>query len=418
MCSVVLIQEAPPLVRKGHVEMGLFPIPVARERKDSTDKEVDNSRISSCEENKKEITLKPALPNPFLEAAAAAAYYNSSHNNQDGIGGVAMASRQRRRPTKMWISAFKERPRVPTDFETIDVLGEGVHSRVGYARRRLDGQVYAIKTLKTSITNEKEGKLLIREACAHAALVGCPNLARYFGCWLDDGVLSIQTELCSLGSLQQLVGTLPHGFKISSSSSSTRDVDKGNRDVSVDVSREDETQDADAMDDLDVEGADEGLKDEEEDVDVDVDVDEDEDEEGSNALDHGVGSQPCHHSFIYTTQSQGDESRTDEISHSSTPEAGDDVSMDTPKHSGIPEALAWLVLSTVSDTLSYMHARCMVHLDLRPSNLFIASTHPLNNFNENGKINKNIAPSALVEKLLQGEGLIKIGDLRTLCSRR
>lgn len=373
-----------PLSAQGAPEMGLFPVPVARERKDASGKGVENSRISSNEEGKKEITLKPPLRNPFLEAATAA-YYNS-HGNHDNVSGVAMTSKPRRMPTKMWISAFKDRPRMPTDFEHIDTLGEGVHSRVGYARRRLDGQVYAIKTLKTSINSESEGKHLIREACAHAVLVGCPHLTQYFGCWLDDGVLSIQTELCSLGSLQQLVGSLPREHSTGSDRSGGAD---GKHHTALDVSREDETQDADAMDDLDG-------------------------EEEESSHDHELGSQPCHQSFIYATQSQGEEGPDDpqhEKSLGLSPDGGVISTPNAPKNGGIPECLAWLILSTVGETLSYMHAKDMVHLDLRPSNLFIASTHPLNNFGDNGKINKKVDPSSLVDKLLRGEGMLRVGDL-------
>jgi hypothetical protein len=32
--------------------------------------------------------------------------------------------------------------------------------------------------------------------CALAVLQGCPNIIRYFSCWLQDGDLYIQTELC------------------------------------------------------------------------------------------------------------------------------------------------------------------------------------------------------------------------------
>ena len=53
--------------------------------------------------------------------------------------------------------------------------------------------LYAIKRIVKTIMSDKEGKLVIREACAHAALVGCPHMIQYFGCWLDDGHLHIQT---------------------------------------------------------------------------------------------------------------------------------------------------------------------------------------------------------------------------------
>ena len=62
-----------------------------------------------------------------------------------------------------------------------------------------------MKRIKKRISSENEGKLVIRESCAHAALTGCPNLIQYFSCWLDDGHLHIQTEYCDRGSMDCFV---------------------------------------------------------------------------------------------------------------------------------------------------------------------------------------------------------------------
>jgi len=105
----------------------------------------------------------------------------------------------------LWITPFKERPRTLTDFEIIRLLGEGVSSTVHSARKRLDGQLYAIKKIKRKINSDNEGKHILKEACAHAALIGCPGITQYFGCWIDDGHVNIQTELCSYGSLDVFV---------------------------------------------------------------------------------------------------------------------------------------------------------------------------------------------------------------------
>ena len=83
--------------------------------------------------------------------------------------------------------------------------GVGTFSSVSCARRRLDGVVYAVKRIKRKINSENEGRLVIRESCAHAALAGCPNMIQYFGCWLDDGHLHIQTEYCDRGSMDCFV---------------------------------------------------------------------------------------------------------------------------------------------------------------------------------------------------------------------
>ena len=77
-----------------------------------------------------------------------------------------------------------------------------------------------MKRIKRKISGESEGKLVIKESCAHAALAGCPHLIQYFGCWLDDGHLHIQTEYCDHGSMDCFVLTVKDrsGDKLSSKS--------------------------------------------------------------------------------------------------------------------------------------------------------------------------------------------------------
>ena len=108
-------------------------------------------------------------------------------------------------PTTLWVAPFKDRPRYVSDFEHVRDIGMGTFSSIFCARRRLDGVLYAVKRIAKKIASEKEGRLVIREACAHAALVGCPHLVQYFGCWLDDGHLHIQTEFCDVGSMEVFV---------------------------------------------------------------------------------------------------------------------------------------------------------------------------------------------------------------------
>ena len=86
-----------------------------------------------------------------------------------------------------------------------DFAGSGTFSAVFCAKRRLDGALYAVKKISKRIVSEREGTLFIREPCALASLTGCPNLLRYFGCWIDDGHLYIQTEFCDKGSLDCFV---------------------------------------------------------------------------------------------------------------------------------------------------------------------------------------------------------------------
>ena len=88
--------------------------------------------------------------------------------------------------------------------------GEGTFSTVFCAKKRLDGTFYAVKRIKKKISSENEGKLIVRESCALASLMNCPYMVRYFGCWIDNGHLHIQTEYCDKGSLDCFVMSTNH----------------------------------------------------------------------------------------------------------------------------------------------------------------------------------------------------------------
>lgn len=136
-----------------------------------------HSSKSDVLDGEKKIVVAPAVTNPFLSPDEA-------------------RPKRTRKPTTIWIQPYKERPRYLCDFEEEGVLGEGSFSVVYAARKRLDGALYAVKKLKVRIGSESEGISLAREVCALAALKGCPNLIQYFGSWVEDGHLWVQTELC------------------------------------------------------------------------------------------------------------------------------------------------------------------------------------------------------------------------------
>ena len=114
-------------------------------------------------------------------------------------------------PYSAFFSLFSLIQRYPALFSliqpylTIFETGVGTFSSVFCARRRLDGILYAVKRIKKKIGSESEGRLVIKESCAHAALGSCPSLIQYFGCWMDDGHLHIQTEYCDRGSMDCFV---------------------------------------------------------------------------------------------------------------------------------------------------------------------------------------------------------------------
>lgn len=160
-----------------------------------------NKNITLAQETR-QIDIPQPLKNVFVEKALYEDDAEEFANRFGGNGGS-------RRPTKMWISAFRERSRYLSDFEEICVLGEGTFSSVFCVRHRLDGTLYAIKRLNQKIIHENQGKLMMREVNALSVLRGCPSIIQYYGCWLDDHHLCIQTELCHLGSLEDIISPTP-----------------------------------------------------------------------------------------------------------------------------------------------------------------------------------------------------------------
>jgi serine/threonine protein kinase len=386
-----------PLSAVGAPEM-TFQVPVARERKEKSSSSSSSSSRRHTDgeggdlsKREKIITLAAPIENPFLPRDDANAFAAAKS------GGVVRP--RKGAPQTMWISAFKERSKYVSDFEQIDVLGEGQFSVVCYARKRLDGVVYAIKKLKTKINGEKGGILMAREACAHAALVGCPNLTQYFNCWLDDGILCIQTELCGFGSLESLVASLPLVSHESGDGSGEMSTSRDGVNVSCEQGPDsekfddDETQDIDAMNDED----ESSHKPQQQQQQQPPHREEDEEED-----EH-------HNSFNYGTQTQTQGSNEDD---SETDSGG---SSSPPAHGGIPEPLVWLIMSEVASTLAYMHNKEMVHLDIRPSNIFIGSTTGCSNLGADGKLVKKIPPSDIVRWLLNKEAQVKVGDLGQCC---
>ena len=204
--SLPLQQQTAP--SKGQ---GQMPPPNALKSTSSSNSNSNNS----MGEKERLVNLPTPMDNPFLQDentfhALQAQLPVISASAADGSRAQVSRSRKssRRPPQSIYVGAFRERPRYIVDFEQQELLGEGTHSVVYRARRRLDGRSYAVKKLKRKIGGEREGALLVREAMASAALQGCPSLVQYFGCWLDDGHLYVQTEDCQYGTMEPLVGAL------------------------------------------------------------------------------------------------------------------------------------------------------------------------------------------------------------------
>jgi len=136
----------------------------------------------SCGDSELKIVISPPVKNRFL------VHEKESRPRRD--------FKSKNSSTSIWISPFEERPRYMVDFEQEGFLGEGSFASVYKARRRLDGCLYAVKKVKRSLSTLNAKRLALQEVCALAALQGCSRIIRYYGCWVEDSHLWIQTELC------------------------------------------------------------------------------------------------------------------------------------------------------------------------------------------------------------------------------
>mmetsp|Transcript_15992 Transcript_15992/g.36611 ORF Transcript_15992/g.36611 Transcript_15992/m.36611 type:complete len:593 (-) Transcript_15992:75-1853(-) len=101
--------------------------------------------------------------------------------------------------------------RFDRDFENAKVIGSGSFATVYRARNRLDKQEYAIKKTKKSLPRgEARRREMLQEVQTLAAVASdstSPYIVRYFGAWIEDERLLIQTELCD-GTLKDTLVTL------------------------------------------------------------------------------------------------------------------------------------------------------------------------------------------------------------------
>jgi len=102
--------------------------------------------------------------------------------------------------------------RFERDFENVKVIGSGSFATVYRAKNRLDQQEYAIKKTKKSLPRgETRRREMLQEVQTLAAVAASestsPYIVRYFGAWIEDERLLIQTELCD-GTLKDAMVTL------------------------------------------------------------------------------------------------------------------------------------------------------------------------------------------------------------------
>jgi len=124
--------------------------------------------------------------------------------------------------------------RFAKEFEGAAVIGQGNFAVVYRARNRIDKQEYAIKKTKNALMRGTTHRdCILQEALALAAVAHeCPYIVGYFGAWIEDDRLFIQTELCDESlkdSMISLRKSRPHDPRLSSKELAgvLRDVSKG-----------------------------------------------------------------------------------------------------------------------------------------------------------------------------------------------
>jgi hypothetical protein len=359
-----------------------FSIPYLPGAGSTSDNTFQNSRVSSLSlaagisgksgssaasagapvETERAIDVAPPLTNVFLTGVRphGELYFDPTSNTD-----TAPAKKKVKKPVKVWIGAFKERPRMLTEFEEVKMLGEGTFSTVMCVRHRLDGCLYAVKRVRESIVTERQGNLLLREVGALAALQGCPHVVRYYSAWVDNHHLFIQTELCHLGSLEDLISPQPSKASIMHTATTALSVLRsgahltGSRNVLLsDRNR------SDSFNSIDIH--DEGLLDEC--LTAPGPSDQPAPSTAQKSVARGMLPPAIPSSGAYNTNTTscssagaaGNDSNSGMFmtqqsqSQPNQAASGADTAV---THRGICEDLAWLILHDVGQTLKYMHER-------------------------------------------------------------
>eukprot|EP00598_Pedospumella_elongata_P005842 CAMPEP_0184983310 /NCGR_PEP_ID=MMETSP1098-20130426/12565_1 /TAXON_ID=89044 /ORGANISM="Spumella elongata, Strain CCAP 955/1" /LENGTH=819 /DNA_ID=CAMNT_0027507119 /DNA_START=63 /DNA_END=2522 /DNA_ORIENTATION=+ len=417
----------------------------------SLPKEATSTASSTNFESERPIDIAPPVKNGFLLGAKPHSEMYMNPIEQD---------KKKIKPTKVWIGAFKERPRVVTEFEEVRLLGEGTFSTVICARHRLDGTLYAIKRIRESIISERQGHTLLREVNALAALQGCEQVVKYHSCWIDNHHLFIQTELCHLGSLEDLISPTPNRSSIIFTATAAKQffLNGGHTSsvTSKNTAYNHERNRSESFNSIDLNDF-EGLIHDEcltapgppagTSAGIAADLhtphgnyqqassglffsqpstnNNNNNNNSNHVLQNTLPSNTTATTFSTTQYTQNsllsqnsnnnmmDESgsgfRTQDgppanyTSHNNTIGMNGDTSGGVR---GVSEDLAWLLLYEISTALKYMHDREMVHLDLRPANVFLtcaASYHTMDSLDPQrliycSLVNDSSTPSGAVSK--------------------
>ena len=309
------------------------------------------------------VTIPPPAANPFLAGTQA------------GILG--------KRTTTKWTSPT----RYMLDFEEEGVLGDGNFSHVVCSRNRLDGMQYAIKKLNAHATSDTCTRKLTREICALAALQGCQEIVRYYSSWIEDGRIYIQTELCAFGTLdlfvtrpistfdqQKAIAKSTHiasiGKSLSAASATSnepinhRKVLKTNAWSSSSSSNSSSNIVATGGGGAGGPGSDDYLP---------LETPRDKIIPFSSHFSFPFVNSDFNPSAHPTKEilTQSSESG----SNNNTTKASGSSPANESTNFKVSQELAWLILSVISKALSFMHARNIAHMDIRPANMFISAAY-------------------------------------------
>lgn len=360
-------------------------------------------------------------------------YKHTNNNNKKttrrGVGTTIARSSLLPKLNSVWVSPYEERSRYYAEFEEILDLGKGTFSKVVCVRHRLDGMLYAIKKIQERIVSKTQETMLLREVNALALLsnTSCPHLIRYYTSWIEEGKIYIQLELCEIGCLEDLISTNPTGYslfatnlhrftkqeleemkeEILSASAANVAANKGSGkksgkvDVDINAKANSElsffsqitpttsitgtnhvtTTNTRAPSKFNFEDS----------VIMSTPVVDDAHSISHAAPSHQrIGNQNENSMMILDDSMMmrtidGQDNKNQSMGTTQEDQAREE----SENFLGIQEALAWKVLLIVSETLEFMHNHGIVHLDLRPANIFLQESFKATPVFNNASVSSN-----------------------------
>jgi serine/threonine protein kinase len=292
------------------------------------------------------------------------------------------------------------------DFEEEFLVGEGSFSKVVCARNRIDGLQYAIKKLNKKAGSDNIQRRLTKEVCALAVLQGCPQIVRYYSCWIDeDKRIFIQTELCYFGNLDMFITDTAN---VGNADGAPRNIASRGRSLSTaSTSSNPSAGNYNPISQL---------------PSLSLQVPNNDRMDIQPVCTPKPQSQPSS-LFGVPLASISQRQNIPPPPATSSVTATQSASTQAQLLDGISESLGWLVFYEMAQAMMFMHSRNMAHMDIRPANIFItSSTGPVNlspsHFNLGSVGVGSIAADQLaptvrereIAALVTGQHLLKLGD--------